>query len=230
MKLKTLVSTPRGAVAICLFTLIMCVMWSGAAFAAFGLPSLPSVGKSATRDSGAASGESGAAKTWKSHVGLKEAVTIMHPTKNFRLTIPAGWNTEDMNNIRAIGHTFQKVVNGEIGHCTFGWTIEPMVKSFPRASAVAAGLKQDKERIEIKQVEATKRRDQGDPKKKCSFIGWQTIEAQRPDPKYNRSIFYRGYDQDNVLYTFGAACEDTKFQACRDDFLKIMESIQFCVK
>ena len=218
--------TPRASVALCLLTCIMCVLWSNAAFAAFGLPSLPSVpGKS---DS--VSRESGPAKTRKSHIGLKEAVTIVHPTRNFRVTIPAGWNTEDVKNIRDIGHDFQKVVGGEIGNCAFGWTIEPMVKSFSAASAVAAGLKSDRERIEIKQVATTKRRDQGDPKKKCSFIGWQTEEAPRPDPKYNRSIYYRGFDQDNVLYTFNAACKDTEFDMCRSDFLKIMESIQFCVK
>jgi hypothetical protein len=177
-----------------------------------------------------ASGESRAAKGRKSHTALKEAVTIMHPERNFRVTIPAGWNSGDVNNIRAIGHEFQNVVGGELGGCVFGWTIEPMVKSFPAASSVASGLKQDKERIAIKQVVSAKRRDQGDPKKKCSFIGWQTEEAQRPDPTYNRSIFYRGYDQDNVSYTFGAACPDTKFESCRNDFMKIIESIQFCVK
>ena len=226
------VSSLCASRALCLFALSICVMWSGVAFAAFSLPSLPGPGqaKSVTGGSDAASGESRAAKTWKSHIALKEAVTIIHPTKNFRVTIPAGWNSEDMNNIRDIGHEFQNVVGGALGGCVFTWHIEPMVKSFPAASAVAAGLKQDKERIAIKQVVETRRRDQGDPKKKCHFIGWYAEEAQRPDPKHNRSIFYRGYDQDNVHYVFGAACEDTKFQACRNDFLKIMESIQFCVK
>jgi hypothetical protein len=91
-------------------------------------------------------------------------------------------------------------------------------------------LQSDGEHIEIKQVVSAKRRDQGDPKKKCSFIGWITEEAQRPDPTYNRSIHYRGYDQDNVSYTFSTACKDTQFAMCREDFVKTMDSIKFCVK
>ena len=227
------VNAPRTSMAICLFTLIMCAMWSGLAFAGMSLPRLPIPGKQVEKGvsgSGAVSEESRAAKGRKGHAALKEAVTIMHPERNFRVTIPAGWHSGDVNNIRAIGHEFQNVVGGELGGCVFGWTIEPMVKSFPAASSVAAGLKQDKERIEIKQVMEAKRRDQGDPKKKCSFIGWQTYEAQRPDPTYRRNILYRGFDQDNVSYTFGASCEERDFQACKDDLLRIIESIQFCVK
>ena len=232
------VKTLFGSAAIGLFTLIMCVMWSHVAVAAFSLPGLPGLpgpgGSSVESGSGAASGGGAGAINRRN---FKQAVTITHPTSNFRYTMPAGWRiviqdkaSDDVANVPARLPVFHKDIETAKARCIFNITVEPMVKSFPRASAVAAGLKKDKERIEIKQVVVTKRRDQGDPKKKCSFIGWQTIEAQRPDPTYNRSIFYRGYDQDNVSYTFAGACLDTKFAACREDFLKIMESIQFCVK
>jgi len=226
------VNTPHGSLATCLFTLILCVTWSGAAFAGMRLPSLPGPGKSSES---VTSGSGGGHANMR---GFKQPVTITHPTKNFRYTIPAGWAisgtekaSDDVNNVPR-NPTFQNIeVEGKkIGPCSFGITIEPMVKSFPRASAVASGLKKDKERIEIKQVMEAKRRDQGDPKKKCGFIGWQTYEAQRPDPTYRRGIYYQGYDQDNELYVFNASCEDRHFQACKDAMLKIIESIKFCVK
>jgi hypothetical protein len=217
-------------------------MWSGVAFAGMSLPGLPGVGKKLAGDSSSASGTASGGAGNANSRSFKQSVTITHPTKNFRYTIPAGWAisagdvgdkaSDDVNNVPVHNPSFQNItVEGKtVGPCGFTMTIEPMVKSFPRDSSVAAGLKQDKERIAIKQVVDAKRRDQGDPKKKCSFIGWQTEEAQRPDPTYGRGINYRGYDQDNVSYTFRAACADKDFQACRKDFLQIINSIQFCVK
>ena len=235
------VNTVLGFVAICLFTFIMCAMWSHAAVAALrlpGVPGLPGPGgssvESGSSGSGAASGGGGDDISMRT---FKQSVTITHPTRNFRYTMPAEWRiviqdkaSDDVANVPERLPVFHKDIAMSKARCIFNITVEPMVKSFPRASAVASGLKRDKERIEIKQVVEAKRRDQGDPKKKCHFIGWYTEEAQRPDPTYNRSIFYQGYDHDNVLYVFGATCEDPMFQDCRGDFLKIMESIQFCVK
>jgi len=185
------VNTTRVSMATCLFMLIMCVIWSGVAFASLHVPGLPGVGrlKSTTSGSGSVSAGGGHPEMRS----FKQSVTITHPTKNFRYTIPAGWAisslrdgkaSDNLANVPERNPVFQNIeIEGKkVGPCTFGITIEPMVKSFPRASAVAAGLKKDRERIEIKQVTEAKRRDQGDPKKKCSFIGWQTYEAQRPDP------------------------------------------------
>ena len=214
------VNTLFGSVAIGLFTLIMCVMWSHVAVAAFSLPGLPSLpGPGGPSVEGGSSGSRAASGSGGGDINrrnFKQAVTITHPTSNFRYTMPAGWRiviqdkaSDDVANVPARLPVFHKDIETAKARCIFNITVEPMVKSFPRASAVAAGLKKDKERIEIKQVVETKRRDQGDPKKKCHFVGWYTEEAQRPDPTYNRSIFYRGYDQDNVYYNFGAACEDT---------------------
>jgi len=175
-------------------------------------------------------------------LSFKEDVTFTHPTRNFRYTIPAGWgislkhgDNRASNDPKTVDHddpSFQsRAVEGKkIGPCSFGITIEPMVKSHPRGAAVAAGLKRDRERIEIKQVLEAKRRDQGDPKKKCSFIGWQTYEAPRRDPSNNRHIFYQGYDQDNVLYVFNTGSEDRHFEMCKADFMKIIESVKFCIR
>jgi len=226
------INRPCASVALCLFALIICAIWCGTAFAGMSLPgSVRSLGGDSGEKSRSAQGRDAAfART------LKQPVTITHPTKDFRYTIPAGWYiidskgdiSDDVKDVPAHNPTF----GFDKGKCNFSMVIEPMVKSFQRASSVSAMEKQAKEQVEIQKVEkgSVKRRDQGDPKKKCSFIGVQHIEAQRPDPTYNRSMFYRGYDQDNVSYTFGAACKDTAFQACREDFLKIMESIKFCVK
>ena len=48
---------------------------------------------------------------------------------------------------------------------------------------------------------------------------------------YRRGIYYQGYDQDNELYVFNASCSSEQdFQTCKDVMLRIIESIQFCVK
>ena len=224
---------------LCLFALLsLGIMAVATAEAAFGLPSVESVGKSAVR-SGVEKGSSSAAGGSMGSRPFSKATTVTHPEKNFRYTLPADWGisglpdnkaSDDVKNIPKHNPVFQNMPGGKIGPCAFGITIEPMVASFPRGSAVAAGLKQDKERIAIKQVETTKRRDQGDPKKKCASIGWETTEAKRPEAGNRRGIYYRAYDQDNVMYIFGASSEDQNFEMCKKDLKAIIDSIQFCVK
>ena len=203
----------------------------------FGCVTATNMGKMTRSDSSASA--AAAPKDIPNERTFSSAVTIKHPEKNFRYTIPQGWrvvldeenrDSSVVANVPTRNPMFAKGGSNGISTCVFGMTIEPMVASFPRGHAVAAGLKQDKERISIKQVKEAKRRDQSDPKKKCSFIGWQTYEAERPDPTYNRSIFYRGYDQSNVMYTFGAVCQDQFFAECQDELLSIIESIDFCVE
>ena len=225
------ISTQRASLAFCLFTLVMCVIWSSTAFAGMSLPGAGLRGLSKQSESGSSGSDKSSG--WRT---FKQPVTITHPTKNFQYAIPAGWSaldaegkdSDDPKVIQELTGNLVKKVGNTV--CSFSYTIQPMAKSFPSASSVAAGLKQDRERIQTKEVKETKRRDQGDPKKKCSFIGWQTYEDKRPDPTHNRSIFYRGYDQDNVSYTFGAVCVDKEFDVCKDELLQIIDSVKFCVK
>jgi len=225
-------NAPGKRAAICLFTLFLCLMWGGAAFAAIHLPGLSGQGrKSVTRDTG------GTPK----YRGFKQPVTITHPTRNFRYTIPAGWGivlssgdtsaSNDPNNVdHDKPHLGNVVLEGKrFGPCNFTITIEQMVKTFPRAAAAAAGLKKDMEEIKRQNVQETKRRDQGDPKKACSFLGWQTTQASTSH-YVGRHILYEGYDQDNIHYIFDASSKDEYFEECRADLLKIIESVQFCVK
>ena len=222
---------------------------STTAHAAFGVPGVPGVGSvgrqvinagerkaTSSQSSSRASGD-----LTPSKLSFKQPVTIVHHERNFQYTIPAGWGivtrndnlaSNDIKNIPDHNPEFISIaVEGkQIGPCAFGITIQPMVPSFPRGSAVAASLKRDKERILIKEVVEAKRRDYGDKKKKCSVLGWQTTEDKRPQPSYRRGIYYQAYDQDNVMYVFGTGSEDMNFQQCQKDLSAIIESIKFCVK
>lgn len=152
---------------------------------------------------------------------LTQDTTFTNAARKFQFTIPAGWEiVEGSPDSESVGFRYMKTTMG------FNFHAEQMVPSFPRASAVTAGLKQDQERVTIKKLLAAKRRDDGDPKKKCGVIGWETVEA--PQKNDFQRIIWQCYDGENFYMNFMAYSENKDFAASEATLRKIMDSIKFC--
>ncbi len=152
---------------------------------------------------------------------LKQAATFKNAARGFEFTIPAGWELVD-GDPASESCSFRNMA-GSMG---FNMHIEQMVKSFPRAAAVKAGLKSDKERIEINKILSAKRRDDGNPKKKCGVIGWEIVQA--PQKNSFQRIIWQCYDGQNFYMNFMAYSANKDFAAARPTLENIMKSIKFC--
>lgn len=152
---------------------------------------------------------------------LTQDTTYTNAARNFQFTIPAGWEiVEGSPDSESVGFRNMKTTMG------FNFHAEQMVPSFPRGSAVTAGLKQDQERVTIKKLLAAKRRDDGDAKKKCGVIGWEIVEA--PQKNDFQRIIWQCYDGQNFYMNFMAYSENKDFAASEATLRKIMDSIKFC--
>ncbi len=152
---------------------------------------------------------------------LTQDTTYKNAARKFEFTIPAGWEiVEGSPDSESVGFRYMKTTMG------FSFHAEQMVPSFPRASAVSAGLKQDQERVTIKKLLQAKRRDDGDAKKKCGVIGWEVVEA--PQKNDFQRIIWQCYDGENFYMNFMAYSENKDFAASEAILRKIMDSIRFC--
>ncbi len=152
---------------------------------------------------------------------LTQDTTFTNTARKFQFTIPAGWEiVEGSPDSESVGFRYMKNTMG------FNFHAEQMVPSFPRASAVSAGLKQDQERVTIKKLLQAKRRDDGDAKKKCGVIGWEIVEA--PQKNGFQRIIWQCYDGENFYMNFMAYSENQEFTASEATLRKIMDSIRFC--
>ncbi|MFZ5810600.1 MAG: hypothetical protein ACOY4F_01000 [Thermodesulfobacteriota bacterium] len=152
---------------------------------------------------------------------LTQDTTFTNTARKFQFTIPAGWEiVEGSPDSESVGFRYMKTTMG------FNFHAEQMVPSFPRASAVSAGLKQDQERVTIKKLLQAKRRDDGDAKKKCGVIGWEIVEA--PQKNGFQRIIWQCYDGENFYMNFMAYSENQEFSASEATLRKIMDSIKFC--
>ncbi len=142
--------------------------------------------------------------------------------RNFEYTIPAGWYLVDGDPEHGESFSFMKkgTPRGMNGH------LEQMVPSFPRASAVKAGLKQDKERMQINKVLDAHRRDDGSIKKGCGVIGWEQTEA--PQKNGFQRIIWQCYDGDNYYMNFMTYTENEDFEAAKSELREVSDSIKFC--
>lgn len=147
--------------------------------------------------------------------------TFVHD-RNFQFTIPAGWYLVDGDPEHGESFSFMKkgTPRGMSGH------LEQMVPSFPRAAAVKAGLKQDKERMQINKVLDARRRDDGNIKKGCGVIGWEQTEA--PQKNSFQRIIWQCYDGDNYYMNFTTYTANEDFEAARSELREVSDSIQFC--
>jgi len=152
---------------------------------------------------------------------LAKDTTYTNAARKFQFTIPAGWEiVEGSPDSESVGFRNMKTTMG------FSFHAEQMVPSFPRASAVTAGLKQDQERVTIKKLLAAKRRDDGDAKKKCGVIGWEIVEA--PQKNDFQRIIWQCYDGENFYMNFMAYSENKDFAASEAILRGIMDSVKFC--
>ncbi len=148
-------------------------------------------------------------------------VTYKNTSRRFQFTIPAGW-TKTSGDPESEGVSFMKAGS------SWGFNVHmtQMTPSFPRKSAVEAGLKQDKERIAIKQIFEARKRDDGDSKKKCGVIGWEIVEA--PQKNESQRIIWQCYDGDNYYMNFMAYAGNDDFPVAKATLREIMDSVKFC--
>lgn len=152
--------------------------------------------------------------------GTTSPTTYRNTVRNFQFTLPAGWEPVTDPNSESV--TVMKVGTPR----SFIITIEQMVPSFPRAAAVEAGLKQDKERVQINKLLDAHRRDDGNIKTGCGVIGWEQTEA--PQKNSFQRIIWQAYDGENYYYNFMTATENEDFTAAHPELRQIQDSIKFC--
>lgn len=185
-------------------------------FAQFGLP-IPGVDalkggkKGATPEAAPASGGK----------KLASDTTFTNAARKYQYTVPAGWEIVQGD------PTGEDVGFHKMG-TTMSFTIHitQMTPSFPRKASVDASLKQEKERVQIKQLLEAKRRDDGANKKDCGVIGWQITEA--PQKNDYQRIIWQCYDGQNYYMNFNASSENKNFEASRATLETIIQSIKFC--
>lgn len=153
--------------------------------------------------------------------GYSSPQTFKNPNRSFEYTIPAGWYLVD-GEPSSEAAVFQKTDHS----MSFIIHIEQMVPSFPRKAAVKAGLKQDKERVQINKLEEAVRRDDYHKDKKCGVIGWEQTEA--PQKNGFQRIIWQAYDGENFYMNFNASTENENFENARPVLRGIMDSIKFC--
>lgn len=156
-----------------------------------------------------------------SAAGSTAPVTYRNAARNVQYTIPAGWErVEGDPNTESVG--FKKA------GASWGFNVHmnQMVPSFPRKAAVDAGLKQDKERVTIRQLLEARRRDDGDAKRKCGVIGWEIVEA--PQKNSFQRIIWQCYDGENYYMNFMAYSSNGDFNAARTTLREVMDSVKFC--
>ena len=175
---------------------------------------LSSLGSTAT---GGAAGTSKGLPT-----GSSSVVTYDNKTYGFTFTMPAGWSkttgTPDSDMV-----LFSKMPMTNA--CSFQFHITAMRKSFPAGASVNASYKAAKEDIAIKKIVSVKRRNQGIKNKKASVIGWEIVDNGKSGG-YKR-IIYQAYDAQNHYFNFTASSSIEKFESCRPELRKIINSIKF---
>ncbi|GFK95938.1 hypothetical protein NNJEOMEG_03811 [Fundidesulfovibrio magnetotacticus] len=152
---------------------------------------------------------------------LAQATTFKNTARNLEFTIPAGWE-------KVSGEPESDSVSFQKPGSTMGFTLHmtQMQPSFPAKASVDASLKSAKEDIKIKKLLEAKRRDDGDPKKKCGVIGWEVVEA--PQTNGIQRIIWQCYDGQNFYINLMAYSSNEEFQAAQPTLRQVMDSIKFC--
>lgn len=153
--------------------------------------------------------------------GSSTKVTYKNKTYNFSFTIPAGWakNSGDPDSNSVL---FMKIPTSHT--CSFQFHINPMQKSFPAAASVKASLKAAKKDIKIgKLLLAKSRNDKG--ASGLSTLGWEVVEKGKKGG--HQRIIYQLYDAKNRYYNLMGAANTEKFETCRPELRKIINSIKF---
>lgn len=154
--------------------------------------------------------------------GSSSAVTYENKTYGFSFTIPAGWSKQNGEADSDSVLFMQAPISNS---CSFQFHITPMRKSFPAAASVRASLKAAKEDIGIKKLLSAKRRNDKGTSKKRGVIGWEVVENGKAGG--NQRIIYQAYDEKNRYYNLMGAAKTEKFETCRPELRKIIDSIKF---
>jgi len=154
--------------------------------------------------------------------GSSSAVTYENKTYGFSFTIPAGWSKQNGEpNSDSVLFMQMPISNS----CSFQFHITPMRKSFPAGASVKASLKAAKEDIKIDKLLSAKRRDDRIKNKKAGVIGWEVVEKGKAGG--HQRIIYQAYDEKNRYYNLMGAANTEKFETCRPELRKIIDSIKF---
>ncbi len=172
------------------------------------------VGSTAT---GKASGTSKGLPT-----GSSSITTYENKTYGFTFTMPSGWSKTTGNPDSDLV-LFSKIPMTNA--CSFQFHITAMRKSFPASASVNASFKAAKEDIAIKKIISVKRRNDRIKNKKASVIGWEIVDNGKSGG-YKR-IIYQAYDAQNHYFNLTASASIEKFETCRPELRKIIDSIKF---
>ena len=183
---------------------------------------LNSLGSTATRGAVGSSSTAGASKGTGLPTGSSSAVTYDNKTYGFTFTIPAGWS-KTTGKADSDMVLFSKIPMTNA--CSFQFHITAMRKSFPAGASVNASYKAAKEDIAIKKIVSVKRRNDRIKNKKASVIGWEIVDNGKSGG-YKR-IIYQAYDAQNHYFNLMASASVEKFESCRPELRKIIDSIKF---
>lgn len=181
---------------------------------------LNSLGSAATRGVVGSSSTAGTSKGLPT--GSSSVVTYDNKTYGFTFTIPAGWSkTTGKPDSDMVLFSKIPMTNA----CSFQFHITAMRKSFPAGASVNASYKAAKEDIAIKKIVSVKRRNDRIKNKKASVIGWEIVDNGKSGG-YKR-IIYQAYDAQNHYFNLTASASVEKFESCRPELRKIIDSIKF---
>ncbi|MDQ7090092.1 MAG: PsbP-related protein [Methylococcales bacterium] len=154
--------------------------------------------------------------------GSTSAVTYKNKTYGFSFTIPAGWSKQSGNPDSDSVLFMQAPISNS---CGFQFHITPMRKSFPASASVKASLKAAKEDIQINKLLSAKSRNDKGTTSKQRTIGWEVVEKGKSGG--HQRIIYQLYDAKNRYYNLMGSANTEKFETCRPELRKIIDSIKF---
>ncbi len=147
---------------------------------------------------------------------LARPVTYHNKSYGFKFTIPAGWKKQS-GDPDSDGVLFMQVPI--TNSCSFQYHVSPMQKEFPAEAAVKASLEAARADIDNgKNLSAKRRDDRG-------TLGWELVEKGRRGG--HQRIIYQLYDEKNRYFNLMTVASTEKFEACRPEFRKIIDSIKF---
>ncbi|MFZ5425550.1 MAG: hypothetical protein ACOZEN_01140 [Thermodesulfobacteriota bacterium] len=171
-------------------------------------------------------GKSGAHNVADEKTGGKGYATAQNFTnseRGFTYMVPAGWRLE---NGQPTGNSPVFMKPGTTWSFQFHYTA--MTPDFPSGASVAASLKQSTQEIKTGKYSEAKRRDQGDPKKKCGVIGWEVTETPTGGGGSHQRMIWQCYDGQKYYYNFMVASHPDQFEQAKSELRSVLDSIKFC--
>lgn len=172
---------------------------------------------------GGKSGASNVADEKTGGKGFAAPQNFANAERGFTYTVPAGWRLESG---QPTGNSPVFMKPGTTWSFQYHYTA--MAPDFPSPASVAASLKQSQQEVKTGKYSEAKRRDQGDPKKKCGVIGWEVTETASGGGGSHQRMIWQCYDGQKHYYNFMVAAHPDQFEQAKSELRAILDSIRFC--